>query len=115
MLALKAQIAKLVAPPTAPTHPGPFVGTRPSLVGIYDNEYYGHGAMLLDGDALKVECGPAKYLAALKHWTSGAFVIQFPGATQAPTLTTFTVGVEGKAESFTHDDMGVFTRVKAQA
>jgi hypothetical protein len=47
----------------------------------------------------------------LKHWNNGAFVMQFPGATQAPTLTTFTTGVEGKAESFTHDVMGVFTRV----
>jgi hypothetical protein len=68
--------------------------------------------MLLDGDALKVECGPAKYPATLKHWNHGAFVMQFPGATQAPTLTTFTIGVDGKAESFTHDEMGVFTRVK---
>jgi CubicO group peptidase (beta-lactamase class C family) len=67
-----------------------------------------------DGDALKVECGPARYPATLKHWNNGAFVMQFPGATQAPTLTTFTIGVDGKAESFTHDDMGVFTRVKAK-
>jgi hypothetical protein len=32
-----------------------------------------------------------------------------------PTLTTFTIGVDGKAESFTHDEMGVFTRVKEKA
>jgi hypothetical protein len=67
---------------------------------------------LLEGDALKVECGPAKFPATLKHWNNGAFVMQFPGATQAPTLTTFTIGVDGKAESFTHDEMGVFTHVK---
>ena len=101
ILALNAQIAKLVAPPPVPTNPGQFVGTLQSLVGVYENDYYGRCAMLLDGDALKVECGPAKYPATLKHWNNGAFVMQFPGATQAPTLTTFTIGVDGKAESFT--------------
>jgi CubicO group peptidase (beta-lactamase class C family) len=112
ILARNAQIAKLVAPPPAPTDPGTFLGTLQSLVGVYENEYYGRCEMLLDGEALKVECGPAKYPATLKHWNHGAFVMQFPGATQAPTLTTFTIGGDGKAESFTHDDMGVFRRVK---
>jgi hypothetical protein len=112
ILALNSQIATLVAPPPAPTNPGPYVGTRQSLVGLYENEYYGRCAIGLDADALKVECGPAKYPATLKHWNNGAFVMQFPGATQAPTLTTFTIGVDGKAESFTHDEMGIFTRVQ---
>lgn len=112
ILALNAQIAKIVAPPPAPTNPAIFIGTLQSLVGVYENDYYGRCEILLDGDALKVECGPAKYPATLKHWNNGAFVMQFPGATQAPTITTFTIGVDGKAESFTHDEMGVFTRVK---
>jgi CubicO group peptidase (beta-lactamase class C family) len=114
ILALNGQIATLVAPPPAPTHPGPFVGTLQSLVGVYEHEYYGRCAIVLDGEALKVECGPARYPATLQHWNHGAFVMQFPGATQAPTLTTFTIGVDGTAESFTHDDMGVFTRVEAK-
>jgi CubicO group peptidase (beta-lactamase class C family) len=112
ILALSAQIAKLVAPPPAPTDPGKFVGTRESLVGSYENDYYGHCEILLDGAALKVECGPAKYPATLKHWNNGAFVMQFPGATQAPTLTTFAIGADGKAESFTHEEMGTFMRVQ---
>jgi CubicO group peptidase (beta-lactamase class C family) len=112
ILARNSQIATLVAPPPSPTNPGPFVGTRQSLVGVYEHEYYGRCAIGIEGDALKVECGPAKYPATLKHWNNGAFVMQFPGATQAPTLTTFTIGVDGKAESFTHDEMGVFTRVQ---
>ena len=112
ILARNAHIAKLVAPPPAPTDPGTFLGTLQSLVGVYENEYYGRCEMLLDGEALKVECGPAKYPATLQHWNHGAFVMQFPGATQAPTLTTFTIGGDGKAESFTHDEMGIFRRVK---
>ena len=112
ILEANAQIAKLVAPPPAPANPGKFVGTLQSLVGVYENDYYGRCEILLDGDALKVECGPAKYPATLKHWNNGAFVMQFPGATQAPTLTTFEIGENGKAESFTHEEMGVFTRVK---
>jgi hypothetical protein len=115
ILALNGHIAKIVAPPPAPINPGKFVGTLQSLVGVYEHDYYGRCEMLLDGDALKVECGPARYPATLKHWNNGAFVMQFPGATQAPTLTTFTIGVDGKAESFTHDEMGVFTRVKEKA
>ena len=39
-------------------------------------------------------------------------VIQFPGATQAPTVTTFAIGADGKAESFTHEEMGTFMRVR---
>jgi Domain of unknown function (DUF3471)/Beta-lactamase len=112
ILALNAQIAKIVAPPPAPTNPGKFVGTLQSLVGVYENDYYGRCEMLLDGDALKVECGPARYPATLKHWNNGAFVMQFPGATQAPTLTTFAIGADGKAESFTHEEMGTFMRVQ---
>jgi CubicO group peptidase (beta-lactamase class C family) len=114
ILEANAQIAKLVAPPPAPSNPGKFVGTVQSLVGVYENDYYGRCEILLDGDALKVECGPAKYPATLKHWNNGAFVMQFPGATQAPTLTTFEIGEDGKAESFMHEEMGVFTRVKKE-
>ena len=69
---------------------------------------------MLDGEALKVECGSAKYAATLKHWNHGAFVMRFPCAAQAPTLTTFTIGVDGTAERFTHDDTGVLTRVQEQ-
>jgi CubicO group peptidase (beta-lactamase class C family) len=112
ILALDAQIAKLVAPPPAPTDPGKFVGTRESLVGSYENDYYGRCEILLDGAALKVECGPAKYPATLKHWNNGAFMMQFPGATQAATATTFAIGADGKAESFTHEEMGTFMRVR---
>jgi hypothetical protein len=67
------------------------------------------------GDALTVACGPAPDPATLNPWNHGACVTQFPGATQAPTLTTLTIGVDGQAERCTHDDMGVLTRVQAQA
>jgi CubicO group peptidase (beta-lactamase class C family) len=93
ILALNGKIAKIVAPPPAPANPGKFVGTLQSLVGVYENDYYGRCEIVLDRDALMIRCGPAKYPATLKHWNNGAFVMRFPGATQAPTLTTFTIGV----------------------
>ena len=31
---------------------------------------------------IKIQFGPAKYPATLKHWNNGAFMMQFPGATQ---------------------------------
>lgn len=112
ILAQNEQIAKLVAPPPAPANPGTFNGSLQSLVGVYENDFYGRCEILLNGADLKVQCGPAKYPATLKFWSGGAFAMLFPGATQAPSLVTFTIGADGTADSFTDEVMGVFTRVK---
>ena len=114
IFALNSQIQKLITPPPAPTNPGKFLGTPQSLVGVYENDYYGRVAILLDGENLKAEFGPAKYPATITHWDNGAFHMLFPGATQAPALVTFTIGEDGTADSFTHQEFGVFTRVKAK-
>lgn len=111
---LNGQIQKLVQPPSAPTNPGKFLGAFESLVGVYENDYHGRCEIKLDGQALRVECGPAKYTATLTHWNNGAFAMLFPGATQAPAMTTFTIGADGTADSFTHQEWGVFTRVKGK-
>ncbi len=81
---------------------------------ILDNLDLARYEILLDGDSLKVECGPAKYTGTLTHWNNGAFVIKFPGATEAPTITTFEIGEDGTANNFTHEDFGVFTRVRGE-
>lgn len=112
ILELNKQIGKLVEPPPAPTNPGKFNGSLESLVGVYENAYYGTAEIKLDGDALKAEFGPAKYTGTLTHWNNGAFALLFPGATQAISLTTFTIGEDGTADSFTNEAFGIFTRVK---
>jgi hypothetical protein len=109
---LNQQLKKLMAPPPAPKNPGKFNGTLQSLVGIYENDYYGRCEILQHGDALKVQFGPAKYAATLKHWNNGAFLMQFPGATQTPSVTTFMIGDDGTADSFETEALGIFTRVK---
>src|SRR5207248_4506915 len=109
---INQKLKKLMAPPPAPKNPGKFNGTPQSLVGIYENDYYGRCEILQDGDALKVQFGPAKYPSTLKHWNNGAFVMQFPGATQGPMATTFSIGEDGKATSFENDALGIFTHVK---
>jgi CubicO group peptidase (beta-lactamase class C family) len=106
------KLKKLLAPPPAPKNPGKFNGTLQSLAGIYENDYYGRCEILQDGDALKVQCGPAKDSATLKHWNNGAFLMQFPGATQVPSITTFMIGEDGNAEGFANEAFGVFTRVQ---
>jgi CubicO group peptidase (beta-lactamase class C family) len=111
ILARGQQLNQLLAPPAAPKNPGKFSGTLQSLVGVYENDYYGRCEILQDGDALKVQCGPAKYAATLKHWNHGAFLLQFPGATQVPTITTFMIGEEGTADGFANEYFGIFTRV----
>ncbi len=96
----------------APTNPGKFTGTLKSLVGAYESELYGRCEISSNGEILKVECGPAKYTATLKHWNNGVFVMQFPGATSSADKMTFTIGEDGHADSFTHESFGIFTRVR---
>jgi CubicO group peptidase (beta-lactamase class C family) len=105
------QLNQLLAPPPAPKNPGKFNGTLQSLLGVYENDYYGRCEILQDGNGLKVQFGPAKYAATLKHWNNGAFLLQFPGATQVPTITTFMIGEEGTADGFANEAFGIFTRM----
>ena len=112
ILALNGQLKKMMSPPPTPKNPGKFNGTLQSLVGIYENDYYGRCEILQDGGGVKIQFGPAKYPATLKHWNNGAFHMQFPGATQMPSVTTFMIGDDGNAESFESESLGVFTRVK---
>src|SRR5438067_10083511 len=112
ILARNEQLKKLMAPPRTPKRPGKFNGTLQSLVGVYQNDYYGRCEILQDGNAVKGQFGPAKYPSTLKHWNNGAFVMQFPGATQGPMTTTFSIGEDGKADSFENDALGIFTRGK---
>jgi CubicO group peptidase (beta-lactamase class C family) len=112
ILALNEQLKKMMTPPPTPKNPGKFNGTLQSLVGIYENDYYGRCEILQDGAGVKIQFGPAKYPATLKHWNNGAFRMQFPGATQLPSVTTFMIGDDGNAESFESESLGVFTRVK---
>jgi CubicO group peptidase (beta-lactamase class C family) len=112
ILALNGQLKNMMAPPPPPKNPGKFNGTLQSLVGVYENDYYGRCEILQDGAGVKIQFGPAKYPATLKHWNNGAFHMQFPGATQMPSVTTFMIGDDGNADSFESESLGVFTRVK---
>lgn len=112
ILAVNEQMKQFLVTPKPPASPVPFNGTLQSLVGVYENDYYGRCEIKLNGEALGVECGPAKYPATLTHWNYGAFMMKFPGATQTPIVTTFTIGADGTAESFTTEAFGVFTRVE---
>jgi CubicO group peptidase (beta-lactamase class C family) len=112
ILALNGQLKNMMAPSPPPKNPGKFNGTLQSLVGVYENDYYGRCEILQDAAGVKIQFGPAKYPATLKHWNNGAFHMQFPGATQMPSVTTFMIGDDGNADSFESESMGVFTRVK---
>jgi Domain of unknown function (DUF3471)/Beta-lactamase len=112
IFARNEQLKKLMAPPPTPKNPGKFNGTLQSFIGAYENDYYGRCEIVQDGAGLKMQWGPAKYPATLKHWNNGAFLMQFPGATQTPSVTTFMIGEDGKADSFETEALGVFTRVK---
>jgi CubicO group peptidase (beta-lactamase class C family) len=106
------KLITMFQPPEQPAHPPKFAGARDSLVGVYDNDYYGRCAIEVEGADLQLVCGPAKYTGAVTHWSGGEFVVQFPGATQMPTSMTFNIGADGNADSFTHEEWGLFTRVR---
>jgi len=112
IFARNEELKKLMAPPPTPKNPGKFNGTSQSLAGVYENDYYGRCEIVQDGAGVKIQFGPAKYPATLKHWSNGAFLMQFPGATQSPSVTTFTIGEDGTVDSFDNEALGVFTRVK---
>jgi CubicO group peptidase (beta-lactamase class C family) len=112
ILARNEQLKKLMAPPPPPKDPGKFTGTLQSLVGVYENNYYGRCEILSADNGVKIQFGPAKYPATLKHWNNGAFLMQFPGATQSPSVTTFLIGEDGNADILVSESLGVFTRVK---
>lgn len=112
ILGINENLKKFLTPPSPPKNPGKFNGTLESLVGIYENDYYGRCEILQDGDSLKLQFGPAKYPATLKHFNNGAFLLQFPGATQVPSSTTFMIGEDGNADSFANEVLGTFTRVQ---
>ena len=112
IFARNEDLKKLMAPPPTPRNPGRFNGALQSLVGVYENDYYGRCEILPDGKSVKIQFGPAKYPATLKHWNNGAFMMQFPGATQMPSVTTFMIGEDGDADRFENESLGVFTRVK---
>src|SRR5262249_37754021 len=54
---INQQLKKLMAPAPAPANPGKFNGTLQSLVGRYENDYYGPSEIVQDGDGLKVQWG----------------------------------------------------------
>lgn len=112
IFARNEQLKKLLVPPPAPKNPGKFNGPVESLIGVYENDYYGRCEIVPDGIGVKIQFGPARYPATLKHWNNGAFTMQFPGATQMPSVTTFMIGEDGKADSFESESLGVFTSVK---
>jgi CubicO group peptidase (beta-lactamase class C family) len=54
ILARNEQLKKLMAPPPAPKNPGKFNGTLQSLVGVYENDYYGRCEIVPDGNGVKI-------------------------------------------------------------
>jgi CubicO group peptidase (beta-lactamase class C family) len=98
-----------------PANPGPFEGRLESLLGDYDNDLYGRCAIVAAGRDLAMECGPARYRGALRHFAHGEFRVQFPNPTTGPHDITFTIGEDGRAASFTDDALGLFTRVAPAA
>src|SRR5262245_5078104 len=111
-----AGLANFFASMNAPSStPGAFAGTVDSLLGTYENDLYGQCTIVPAGAELAVECGPARYRGALRHYAHGMFRLQFPSPTTGPHDITFTIGQDGKGASFTDDALGVFTRIAPPA
>ena len=92
IFALNENLKKMMAPPPAPRVPANSMAPAFRSLEVMQNDYYGRCEIVQDGTGVKIQFGPAKYPATLKHWNNGAFMMQFPGATQMPSVTTFMIG-----------------------
>lgn len=111
ILKTNTNLENWLVPPTPPANPAPFLGTLESLVGTYENDYYGKFSIELKSGSLMVYAGPARYEGKLVHWNAGNFMMKFPGPTQGFSSTTFAIGDSGKADQFVNEAFGVFKRV----
>ncbi len=79
--------------------------------GTYESELYGRFDIVVDGDALRVEAGPAGHLAALPHFNRDTFLRDWGSVASVPDPTMFVIGPDGIAVGFENGSLGRLDRV----
>jgi CubicO group peptidase (beta-lactamase class C family) len=112
--ASEQQAKSVLKPPATPAPPLPLE----RYAGVYQNQVYGQITVAAAAKALTATCGPKEVEAQLSPWDRDTFKFSWPDAsdTDELTLAVFTIGPEGKAQSFSlnWDEGAKFKRVEGK-
>ncbi|HWV22680.1 MAG TPA: serine hydrolase [Thermomicrobiales bacterium] len=106
-----ALVDEMFAPQPAPTDSLPATVPLENLAGTYANTLVGQANVLVDGDDLRLELGPAGWPATLHHLSRETFLLDWGTVTTVPGPMTFFIGPDGLATAFETEEFGWFTRV----
>jgi CubicO group peptidase (beta-lactamase class C family) len=108
---MAAQIEAVFAAPP-PTSAGlPMGAELDTYAGTYRQDLFGEFAVVVDGDELRLEAGPAGRSATLQFDSFNTFLLDWGSAAEIPEQLTFTLGPDGTSIAFETDSLGRFLRV----
>jgi hypothetical protein len=81
------------------------------FAGTYENPLYGRVDVIVEGESLRLEAGPAGWPAELRHFSRDTFLLDWGTVATVPEPTMFVVGPEGIAVAFENEGFGRFDRV----
>lgn len=111
IFAMGAQIdAAFSARPEAPTDAPPLPVPLEDLAGTYAQDLHGPIEIVVDGDGLRFEGGPAGLPATLTHLGATTFLLDWGTVTNLPEPVTFVLGPDGVATELQTESLGRFTR-----
>jgi CubicO group peptidase (beta-lactamase class C family) len=106
-----AIVDQLFTPVAFPENPVPPSVPLENLAGTYADQLHGNVEILVVGDALRLEAGPARWPAEMRHFNRDTFMLDWGTVTNVPDQTTFTIGPDGIAVAFENEGLGRFDRV----
>jgi CubicO group peptidase (beta-lactamase class C family) len=106
-----AFVDELFVPVAFPENPVPPSVPLENLAGTYEDQLHGRVEILVVGDALRMEAGPARWPAEMPHFNRDTFLLDWGTVTNVPDPTTFIVGPDGIAVAFENEGLGRFDRV----
>ncbi len=106
--------AVFAAAPPLPDNPIPTPVPLEALAGVYESPLYAEFRVIVEGDAMRLEAGPARKPASFAHVSHTTFLLDWGNVTSIPGQTTFVVGPDGVATGFDNEDLGRFERVAGE-
>ncbi len=103
--------AVFASAPSLPANPVPPAVPLEALAGIYESPLYTEFRVIVEGEAMRLEAGPARRPATFEHVNHTTFLLDWGNVTSIPGQTTFVVGPDGVATGFENADLGRFERV----
>jgi len=103
--------ALFASEPQLPVNPVPSPVPLEAFAGVYENPMYAEFRVIVEGDAMRLEAGPARRPATFEHVNDTTFLLDWGNVTSIPGQTTFVVGPDGVATGFENEELGRFERV----